>query len=135
MQVNTKRLALFSISFLLTFIILRLSLYISPGTNLDILGYNIHHLYTGLVLIVIAAIPLIIFKADNNFLNCATVLFGVGLSLALDEWVYLITTDGSDSSYWLPISVWGGIIAILMTLVYTFLTVFFLRGGKTDNER
>ena len=130
MQVNTKRLILFCISFLLTFVILRLSLYISPGTNLDILGYNIHHLYTGLVLIVIAAIPLIIFKADNNFLNGATILFGVGLSLALDEWVYLIATDGSDSSYWLPISVWGGIIFTLATLLYACLLAYFISGKK-----
>jgi hypothetical protein len=34
---------------------------------------------------------------------------GVGLSLVLDEWVYLIVTDGSNASYLLPVSLWGAV--------------------------
>jgi hypothetical protein len=40
------------------------------------------------------------------------VVFGVGLSLALDEVVYLIATDGSNASYLLPVSFWGGVVVV-----------------------
>jgi hypothetical protein len=42
----------------------------------------------------------------------------VGLSLALDEWVYLIATDGSNASYLLPVSFWGGVIVVGAATLY-----------------
>ena len=60
------------------------------------------------------------------------VVFGIGLSLALDEWVYLITTDGSNASYLLPISLWGGIIVVGLTGVYIIVLGFL---GTRDQGR
>ena len=51
-------------------------------------------------------------------LDIATVAFGVGLSMALDEWLYLIVTDGSNASYILPISFWGGLGFVGAALIY-----------------
>jgi hypothetical protein len=45
-------------------------------------------------------------------------LFGAGLSLALDEWVYLIVTDGTNASYLLPVSLKGGTIMVVLAAAY-----------------
>ncbi len=39
-----------------------------------------------------------LFDGNSRRLDVASVMFGAGLSMALDEWVYLIATDGSDKS-------------------------------------
>ena len=38
--------------------------------------------------------------------------------MALDEWVYLIATDGSNAAYLLPVSFWGGVVVVGLALVY-----------------
>ncbi len=129
MQINNRRLILILISLVSTFIILRLYLHNFPNSNFDVAGYNIHHLFTGIVLIVIAGLPLILFSGNNRLLDLASITFGAGLSMVLDEWIYLITTDGSDSSYLLPISFWGGAVVIGLTACYLVL-LSFIRDSK-----
>ncbi|MEX2962319.1 hypothetical protein [Microbulbifer sp. TYP-18] len=128
-MLNKTRLSLFLSSMIVCFIVMRTYLYFSPGTNLDIGPYNIHHLYTGLVLMVIACVPLIILQGYDKLLNFATILFGIGLCLALDEWVYLIATGGSDAEYLLPVSFWGAVVVIGLTCIYT-LFVSYLAKSK-----
>jgi len=117
-SINKTRVKILLASLVLTFILIRIWLYFYPNADFNLFGYNIHHLYTGLILITIASIPLILFSNLGRILDIATAVFGIGLSLALDEWVYLITTDGSNMSYLLPISLWGGIILIGLTCLY-----------------
>ena len=118
MNVNIRRVALVLGSLVVTFIVLRIYLQLFPGTNFDVAGYNIHHLYTGLLLLTLGGLPLIFFSDNNCKLDLAAIMFGSGLSMALDEWVYLIATDGSDTSYLLPVSFWGAVIVIGLVLVY-----------------
>ena len=51
-------------------------------------------------------------------MDVSAIIFGIGLSLTLDEWVYLIATDGTNASYLLPVSQWGGVAAIVLAVVY-----------------
>jgi len=118
MHLLTKRSLLLTASLIVTFIFLRVSLYISPNSNFDVAGYNIHHLYTGVVILTLAAIPLLFIQATGRIINILMIAFGVGLSLILDEWVYLIATDGSDTAYLSSVSLWGAIIVIALTSVY-----------------
>jgi len=129
-NVNRNRVMLLLISLLLTFAMLRLYLHIFPGTNLDVGGYNIHHLFVGLLLIVLGGFPLAIFDGNGRVLDFATVTFGAGLSMALDEWVYLIATDGSDRSYLLPVSFWGGVSMISLAVLYAIIMVVAVRAGN-----
>ena len=101
-----------------TFVVLRVWLHLSPNSDLNVLGYNIHHLFTGLLFVVLGGIPLSMFDGQSRWLDLARVSFGLGLAMALDEWVFLIATDGSNSSYLLPISLWGGIIVLALACVY-----------------
>ena len=76
----------------------------------------------------IGGIPLILFPDNSPVLKLATAVFGIGLSLALDEWVYLITTDGSNMSYLLPISLWGS--AVLVGMACLYIAILFLWFGR-----
>ena len=117
-SIHKKRSVILIASLVLTFVIIRVWLFFYPNADFDVLGYNIHHLYTGLILITIGGIPLSLFSGPSKILDLATAVFGIGLSLALDEWVYLIVTDGSNMSYLLPVSFWGGAILIGLACLY-----------------
>lgn len=106
-----------------TFLVLRVALYLTPDSDVNVAGYNIHHLFTGLVLIAAGGIPLAIFRGSTRRLDAARVLFGAGLGMALDEWVYLIATDGSNASYLLPISFWGGLVVVGLACIYAVLLI------------
>lgn len=101
-----------------TFVALRVSLHLSPDSDFNVAGYNIHHLFTGLLLITIGGVPLAIFRGTTRRLDVALIVFGVGLAMALDEWVYLIATDGSNASYLLPVSFWGGVVVVGLACAY-----------------
>ena len=102
-----------------TFVVMRAYLHASPNTDVTIAGYNIHHLFTGLILLTLGGIPAVILPADHRASVPAIALFGVGLALALDEWLYLIVTDGTNASYLLPASLWGGLTAVTAAIAYT----------------
>jgi hypothetical protein len=106
------------VSVALTFSILRVLLHQSPNSDFNVGQYNIHHLFTGLLLITAGGVPLAVFRGSTRRLDLALVVFGVGLGMALDEWVYLIATDGSNASYLLPISFWGGVAVVGLACAY-----------------
>lgn len=114
----------------LTFIILRLWLHNAPNSDFNVGRYNIHHLFTGLLLVAVGGIPLAIFSGSSRKLDWARLIFGVGLGMALDEWVYLIATDGSNASYLLPVSFWGGVIVVGLTCVYAAILMLLSRRTK-----
>ncbi len=101
-----------------TFAIVRAMLHSSPDSDFNVAGYNIHHLFTGLLLITISAIPLAVFSTRSRVMDMMALVLGVGLSLALDEWVYLIVTDGTNASYLLPVSFNGGVLMVALAAGY-----------------
>ena len=107
---------------------MRFSLWLSPNSDFNIAGYNVHHLYTGLLLATAAGIPLVLRPGRSRALDLASLVFGAGLSLALDEVVYLIATDGSNASYLLPVSFWGGVIVVGLGALW--VVVVGWGGGK-----
>lgn len=109
---RTKRAQLILAGMIVTFVAMRLFLYFAPNADLNAGRYNIHHFFTGVIVMSITGILLGAFEDGGRILSMAATGFGVGLGLTLDEWVYLIATDGSNASYWLPVSVWSSIIAI-----------------------
>lgn len=129
---NERRAKLIALSLAGTFVVIRILLHRSPDSDFDVLGYNIHHLYTGLLMITAGGIPLAIFPGQSKLLDAAALTFGAGLSLALDEWVYLITTDGTNASYLLPISLWGGVVMVALATLY--IAVLYMV-GRRRNQR
>lgn len=99
-------------SLLATFVLVRLAMWISPEADFTVAGYNVHHLFTGLLLATAAGVPLALRSGRSRWLDACCLGFGSGLSLALDEVVYLIATDGSNASYLTPVSFWGGVVVV-----------------------
>ncbi|HJU74843.1 MAG TPA: hypothetical protein VJ717_13960 [Gemmatimonadaceae bacterium] len=104
-----------------SFLVMRGSMALRPDADFNVAGYNIHHLFTGLLILTICGIPLIIGNVQGRMGDWLTAGFGIGLALALDEWVYLIATDGSNASYLLPVSFWGGVIIVGAAIGYAAL--------------
>ncbi len=126
--VDKRRIGLVLGALIVPFVLLRVGLYIDPNADFYVGGYNIHHLYTGLLLITLGGLPLALFRGASRWLDLAAIVFGVGLSLALDEWVYLLVTDGSNASYLLPVSFWGGLGMIALACGYVVVLVIVQRG-------
>ena len=128
--VHKRRIGLVLGALIVPFVLLRVWLFLTPNADFNVAGYNIHHLFTGLLLITVGGLPLALFRGASRWLDASAVIFGVGLSLALDEWVYLIATDGSNASYLLPVSFWGGLVMIALACGYVgvLLVVHRLRG-------
>ena len=125
---DTRRAKLVVAALVIVFVVTRAMLTYSPNSDFDVAGYNIHHLFTGVLLIVAAGIPLALFNRHSFALDVASVAFGSGLALALDEWVYLIATDGSNASYLLPVSLKGGILMVALAAVYIAVLYVTSRG-------
>ena len=100
------------------FVALRLMLLLDPDSDLFVAGYNIHHLFTGLVLITVAAPPLALDAARGRKRDLLVLTLGAGLGMALDEWVYLIATDGSNAAYLTPVSFRGGLLLVSLAAGY-----------------
>ena len=125
---DTRRARIITAALIATFVIIRVMLHRSPESDFDVAGYNIHHLYTGLLMITAGGLPLALFPGRSRLLDFSAVLFGAGLSLALDEWVYLIVTDGTNASYLLPVSLRGG--AFMVTLATLYVAVLYMVGRR-----
>jgi hypothetical protein len=125
---NTRRARIVLAALIVTFVVTRAMLTMSPNSDFGVAGYNIHHLFTGLVLITAGGIPLALFPGRSLILDVASVAFGSGLALALDEWVYLIATDGSNASYLLPVSLKGGVLMVGLAVLYVIVLYIASRG-------
>lgn len=113
------RLRIFLAAVLVTFAGFRVVLHLRPDTDLFVAGYDVHHLYTGVLLMTIFGIPAVIADRPLSMLN--VVGFGVGAAMALDQWVYLITTDGTNASYITPWSLWTGAVMVLLGVAYAVI--------------
>jgi hypothetical protein len=118
---NVRRAKIIVAALVVTFVVTRAMLTMSPNSDFDVAGYNIHHLFTGLLLITAGGVPLALFPGRSLLLDIASIAFGAGLALALDEWVYLIATDGSNASYLLPVSLKGGVLMVGLAVLYVLL--------------
>ncbi|MFN0119923.1 MAG: hypothetical protein ACKV2V_05420 [Blastocatellia bacterium] len=103
-------------SMLATFAALRLYLSFAPDTDLNVGPYNIHHLYSGLLVLIAGAIPLALFREKR--ITWPLLALGAGLGMTLDEWVFLIATNGSNTAYLAPVSWWGAVVMIALACLY-----------------
>jgi hypothetical protein len=108
-------------SMLVTFMTVRGWLHMRPDTDLTVGGYNIHHLFTGALILTVFAIPAILRPRPRAGGSVAVAGVGVGLSLVLDEWFYLIVTDGSNAAYIQWPSLVGGAIAVGAACLYALV--------------
>lgn len=107
---------------------MRTAMTIRPNADFMVAGYNIHHLFTGLLILTVCGVPLVLGLGPGKLGDALAAGFGIGLSLALDEWVYLIATDGSNASYLAPVSFWGAVVVVGAAVL--FIAVLLWRGSR-----
>lgn len=130
---DLRRARLILAGILGTFAVVRVVLTLSPESDFDVAGHNVHHLFTGVLLIVLGGVPLALFADRSRWTDAACVAFGCGLALVLDEWVYLIATDGSNASYLLPVSFRGSLL--MVGLVCAYILLLLRRRTPRDPDR
>lgn len=115
---------------LLAFASVRLLLYIVPGVGGSrVAGFHVHHLLVGILLVVLGGIPAVLLAGPRRSRSVAIVVFGLGLGLALDEWVLFVLREASPATaYSSPGSVAGA--AVLTTLTVLYALVIRKRGSE-----
>jgi len=103
-------------------VLTRLLLLVFPEAGgQPLLGVHIHHLLIGILLICIGGIPAVLLRSQRTLKSLAVVVFGVGLGLALDEWVlFVIRETAPDAPYMTPGSVAGSAILVALVVLYAF---------------
>ena len=114
----SRRLAIFLVALLGTFVVTRFSLVLRPNADFNVAGYNIHHLFTGFLIATACAIPLALIETRRRITELLVFGLGVGLSLGLDEVVYLVVTDGSNAAYLTRPSWIGGVAFVVLAAIY-----------------
>lgn len=106
-----KKEDFFYLFFIIAIVATRWYLAVFPS-HLVIVGFTIHHFWTGLVLTVIA------FLLSSKFEKIKLILFGVGLGLLVDEFVFIMVGGYDFEQYWAFYSVVG--VFVLLWVVYFF---------------
>jgi hypothetical protein len=119
------RLRIFVATLLVTFAGFRLVLHLRPNIDFVVGGYDVHHFYTGVLLMAVFGIPAVLANRPLSWLHVAG--FGIGTAMALDEWIYLITTDGTNASYITSWSLWTGGVMVLMGVAYAVIVGRWVR--------
>ena len=104
-----------------TFVLMRAWLTARPNADFNIGGHNVHHLYTGAIVVTLCCVPLALARFTDRIRRMLVGGLGVGLALVLDEIVYLIVTDGSNAAYLTRPSWIGGALLILITTAYAIV--------------
>ena len=129
---NSKRLSqiLVLVSFLITFLIAR----IAADNNMRLIvntqdgPLHIHHLVTGIILLLLSGYIGIAFYNRFKLRNFMAVLFGIGAALTIDEfalWLYL------DDVYWEKEGRYSIDAIIIVALI---LTISFILGEAYDHS-
>lgn len=122
----------------LPIILSRVGLFLFPNTSTYILGYEIHHIYTGALIIIMNEFNILFMFNSKiyNFFNKIKILkldfitaflcFGIGL--IIDEFTFLFMNGRTDEDYWSIYSVMGSIF--LWSLIIVLSLILFLRTNK-----
>jgi hypothetical protein len=88
----------------------RLYLHLVPIKHVYVVGYLVHHLFWGLLIVLPAAFTFAFGVRKRLLAFVVLVVLGIGSGMILDEVIYLIATDGTSADYRTPVSLWGSII-------------------------
>lgn len=115
MQTPDRTLRLLLVPLIGSVLVLRLYLHlVNEDTDLIVLGHEVHHLFTGILIALPAAFALAFGVATPRAHDVATVALSIGSGLILDEFVFLIATPGTNAAYVQNTSVVGAVVCIAL---------------------
>ena len=106
-----------------TIVILRLYLHLVRVQHIYPAGFLIHHLFTGVLLIIPAAFVIAFGTIRKSTGISARIVLGIGSGLVLDEITFLVMTKASDADYLSPVS-WFGSISFTVLAVILLWTLY-----------
>ena len=116
------------IPLLLTFVTQRVILHHShPDTHVFVGGYLVHHLFSGVLILIPTAFLLAFGLQSPRKRNVALMILGFSSAMVLDEVIYLICTDGSGVAYRGRVSLWGAVALEAAAAGFLVLAHFRLR--------
>lgn len=118
---QTLRLVL--LPMLATFLSLRLYLHLVRVQHIYPGGHLVHHLFTGVLILIPAAFVLAFGTRRRVTAILARLALGIGSGLILDEITFLVMTQASDDDYVSTVSFLGGagfiaLAAVLLEVLY-----------------
>jgi len=105
-----QTLLLILLPMLATFASHRLYLHLVGVQHVRTGGMIIHHLFFGVMMVIPAAFVLAFGPRHRTSAILARVVLGIGSAMVLDEMVYLIATQASDSDYVSSLSLKGAMV-------------------------
>lgn len=104
---------------LLTFTLQRLVLHhSSPDTHVFIGGVLVHHLFSGVLILIPTAFLLALGIRTPWRRDLARVVLGFSSAMVLDEVIYLVCTDGSGVAYRGSVSLNGALLLLSLAAVF-----------------
>ena len=105
-----QTLKLILLPMLATFASQRLYLHLVGVQHVRTGGLIIHHLFFGVMMVIPAAFVLAFGPRHRTSAILSRVVLGIGSAMVLDEMVYLIATQASDSDYVSSLSLKGAMV-------------------------
>lgn len=119
---SSKTFLLILVPMLVTFVTQRLVLHhSSPDTHVFIAGFLVHHLFSGVLILIPTAFMLAFGIESPRKRALALATLGFSSAMVLDEVVYLVCTDGSGVAYRGGVSFWGALLLLSAASLILFL--------------
>lgn len=113
----------FLVAILLGVIAPRIVVFMSPGTSTMFFDFEIHHLYWGVLILIIFMLPSIVFGCLNHikikFATWNFIFVGIGMGLIIDEFVFLLSGGKTDYDYWQNSSSISAFFLLLIVIILT----------------
>ncbi len=109
-----------------TFAIQRTILHHSPPeTHVYVGGYLVHHLFSGVLVLIPTAFLFALGLGGAWIRNLARAVLGFASAMVLDEVIYLVCTDGSGVAYRGAVSLEGA-FALMIAMTAVLLLIYSL---------
>jgi len=111
----------FLVAILLGVMAPRITVFMFPGTSTIFFDFEIHHLYWGVLILIIFMLPSIVFGCLNHikikFATWNFIFVGMGIGLIIDEFVFLLSGGKTDYDYWQNSSSIGTFFLLLIFII------------------
>jgi hypothetical protein len=116
-----QTLLLILIPLLATFACQRLYLHFVGVHHLYPGGYLVHHLFSGVLILIPAAFVLAFGPRSRRTAVLSRIAVGIGSAMILDEIVYLVATKAGDDDYISPLSLRGAIFFVSLGVILLWI--------------
>jgi hypothetical protein len=111
-------------------------LFLNPAAGgSKILGVHVHHMLFGILFMCLGGVPAVLLRSEDRLKFLAVCVFGVGLGLALDEWIlFVLRETAPNTPYLSPLSLAGAFVLVALACGYTAFVWRFLVNRQASSS-